>query len=224
MRLLIAEEEKLLSSLLAKLLRRDGYSVDLCHDTARTLELLTTEKYDLILLDLHLPKEGGLAVLQTLRRMDLETAVIIMSTKNQVADKVLCLDTGANDYLVKPFHLAELEARVRSLTRRKFVQENIMLTSGNLSFDTKRRLTFAKEKEVNLTKKEAGLLEYLLLHQGRPVSQEELMEHVWDGSVNKFSNSIRIHISSLRRKLAEALGYDPVKNKVGEGYFIEAEG
>ena len=116
--------------------------------------------------------------------------------------------------------LEELEARVRSLTRRSFVQHDAVLRCGELSFDTVKRTAQAKGENVALTRKENGILEYLLLNQGRPVSQEELMEHVWDGSVDSFSNSIRVHISSLRKKLKAALGYDPILNRFGEGYLM----
>lgn len=123
----------------------------------------------------------------------------------------------------KPFHIKELEARIRSLTRRKFVQKDVCLESGGISFDTIKREAYAKGKKVSLTRKENGILEYLLLNLGRPVSQEELMEHVWDASVDSFSGAIRVHMSSLRRKLKAVLGYDPILNKVGEGYKIREE-
>ena len=133
------------------------------------------------------------------------------------------LDLGANDYLTKPFHFEELEARIRSLTRRKFIQENICLTCGRISFDTKTRLTQIDHMPLSLTRKESSLLEYFLLHPDRVISPEELIEHIWDGSVNSFSNSIRVHISSLRKKLRAALGYDPIQNKIGEGYLLNAD-
>ena len=117
--------------------------------------------------------------------------------------------------------LAELEARVRSLTRRQFIQRDVCLRCGRLTFDTKSRLAMADGQPIPLTRKESGVLEYLLLHQGRPVSQEELIEHVWDSSVDAFSNSIRVHISALRKKLRTALGYDPIRNRIGEGYELE---
>ena len=138
----------------------------------------------------------------------------------QIADKVEGLDSGANDYMEKPFHLQELEARVRSLTRRTFVQKNICLECGSLRFDTRERVAYANSKPITLTRKENGILEYLLLNQGRPVSQEELIEHVWDSSVDSFSGSIRVHMSSLRKKLKTGLDYDPIVNKIGEGYKI----
>ena len=133
------------------------------------------------------------------------------------------LDAGANDYLSKPFHLAELEARIRSLTLRQFTQQDVVLTCGDLSFDTRARSASVNGQAITLTRKETGILEYLMVHQGRPVSQEELMDHVWDNSVDNFSNSIRVHISALRKKLRAALGYDPIRNRIGEGYMIGGE-
>ena len=189
----------------------------------KTGKALAAERYDLVLLDLNLPKVDGMQVLRTLRRQDLETCVLILSARSEIADKVEGLDAGANDYLSKPFHLAELEARVRSLTRRKFIQQDVCLCCGRLSFNTRSRVAAVDGQTLALTRKESGVLEYLLLHQGRPVSQEELIEHVWDGSVDSFSNSIRVHISALRKKLRAALGYDPIRNRIGEGYEIGGE-
>ena len=119
--------------------------------------------------------------------------------------------------------IRELEAQIRSLTRRKFIQENICLTCGRISFDTKTRLAQIDHMPLSLTRKESSLLEYFLLHPDRVISPEELIEHIWDGSVNSFSNSIRVHISSLRKKLRAALGYDPIQNKIGEGYLLNAD-
>ena len=207
MRILIVEDERALCDTLVKSLKQKGYEVDACYDGDSALDWLLTEKYDLLLLDLNLPGRDG---------MDL----LILSARSRISDKVEGLDCGANDYLVKPFHLEELEARVRSLTRRSFVQHDAVLRCGELSFDTVKRTAQVRGEVVALTRKENGILEYLLLNQGRPVSQEELMEHVWDGSVNSFSNSIRVHISSLRKKLKAALGYDPILNRIGEGYLM----
>ena len=220
MRLLVVEDEHSLREDIARKLRLSGYEVDACADGEAALEALAAERYDLVLLDLNLPKVDGMQVLRTLRRHDLETCVLILSARSEIADKVEGLDAGANDYLSKPFHLAELEARVRSLTRRSFVQHDALLSCGRVTFDTVKRTAQVNGEAVALTRKENGILEYLLLNQGRPVSQEELMEHVWDGSVDSFSNSIRVHISSLRKKLKAALGYDPILNRIGEGYLM----
>ena len=189
----------------------------------KALELLGVERYDLVLLDLNLPKKDGMTVLRTLRQTDRETKVLILSARSEVEDKVQGLDAGANDYLAKPFHLAELEARIRSLTLRQFTQQDVLLSCGGLTFDTRSRTATVNGQTLTLTRKETGILEYLMVHQGRPVSQEELMDHVWDNSVDSFSNSIRVHISALRKKLRAVLGYDPIRNRIGEGYLMGGE-
>ena len=223
MRILVVEDERALCETIVRSLRRLAYSVDPCYDGDTAIDLLGSERYDLVLLDLNLPGADGMTVLRTLRQTDRETRVLILSARSEVADKVEGLDAGANDYLAKPFHLEELEARIRSLTLRQFTQNDEVLHCGPLSFDARSRTATAAGQPLALTRKETGILEYLLLHRGRPVSQEELLEHVWDNSVDNFSNSIRVHISALRKKLRAALGYDPVRNRIGEGYLIEEE-
>lgn len=223
MHILVVEDERALCETIVRSLRRLAYSVDFCYDGNKAIELLSVERYDLVLLDLNLPGADGMTVLRTLRQTDRDTKVLILSARSEVADKVEGLDAGANDYLAKPFHLEELEARIRSLTRRQFTQNDVVLICGELSFDTKTRIAAAGGQELSLTRKEIGILEYLLLNQGRPVSQEELLDHVWDNSVDTFSNSIRVHISALWKKLRAALGFDPVRNRIGEGYVMEEE-
>ena len=223
MHLLVIEDERALCETIVRSLRRQAYSVDYCYDGEKALELLGVERYDLVLLDLNLPGKDGMTVLRTLRQSDRETRVLILSARSEVEDKVAGLDAGANDYLAKPFHLAELEARIRSLTLRHFTQQDVLLRCGELTFDTRSRTAAVRGEALTLTRKETGILEYLLVHQGRPVSQEELMDHVWDNSVDNFSNSIRVHISALRKKLRTALGYDPIRNRIGEGYLMGGE-
>ena len=220
MHLLVIEDERTLCETIVRSLRRQAYSVDYCYDGEKALELLGVERYDLVLLDLNLPGKDGMTVLRTLRQSDRETRVLILSARSEVEDKVAGLDAGANDYLAKPFHLAELEARIRSLTLRHFTQQDVLLRCGELTFDTRSRTAAVRGETLTLTRKETGILEYLMVHQGRPVSQEELMDHVWDNSVDNFSNSIRVHISALRKKLRTALGYDPIRNRIGEGYLM----
>ena len=221
MRILVVEDEKALCDAIARSLRHLAYSVDCRHDGRSAMDLLAIETFDLVVLDLNLPGADGITVLETLRETDQDTKVLILSARSDIADKVGGLDAGANDYLTKPFHLEELAARIRSLTRRRFVQDNSVLTCGALSFDTKSRKASANDLALSLTRKETGILEYLMLNQGRPVSQEELLEHVWDCSVNSFSNSARVHMSALRKKLREALGHDPITNRIGQGYVMD---
>jgi hypothetical protein len=220
MRILVVEDEVILCEDIAKGLRLDGYEVDVCYFGDEAMELIYEEKYDLIVLDLNLPKVDGMEILKELRKTDKETRVIILSARSGIQDKVDGLDAGANDYLAKPFHFAELEARVRSLTRRKFLQDDTVIEVGDIRLDTKKRTVFALDEEIVLTRKEMGILEYLMVNAGEVVSPEELMEHVWDKNADLFSNSIRVHISSMRKKIRAKLEYDPIENVVGQGYVM----
>ena len=221
MKLLIIEDEADLRNALCKGFTKKGYLADTAADGNEGYELAFVNKYDLILLDLNLPGMDGLTLLQKIRENDLRQKVLILSARSAYEQRIEGLDLGANDYLVKPFDFGELEARVRSLLRRDFTQHNTVIPFGCFRMDTQARLVFTdKDEEVCLTPKEFSILEYLLLNKGRAVSPEELIEHVWDSSVDSFSGSIRVHMSSLRKKLKAGLGYDPIVNKIGEGYKI----
>ena len=143
--------------MIAKSLYDVGYEVDTCYDGEEALECILSEEYDLIVLDLNLPGVDGMEILKELRQKNEETKVIILSARGQIADKVEGLDAGANDYMEKPFHLQELEARIRSLTRRKFVQKDVCLESGGIKFDTIKREAYANGTLVPLTRKENGI-------------------------------------------------------------------
>ena len=209
-----------LAEALVQLLKKQNYTVDSVYDGEDGLDYAMSNIYDVVVLDLMLPKMDGLSIIKNMRKTRNDTPVIMLTAKGEVMDKVKGLDSGADDYLAKPFHLAELEARIRSLTLRQFTQQDVLLTCGDLAFDTRSRTASVNAQPLTLTRKETGILEYLMVHQGRPVSQEELMEHVWDNSVDSFSNSIRVHISALRKKLRAVLGYDPIRNRIGEGYLM----
>lgn len=223
MRILVIEDERELAESIAEGLRMDGYSVDVCGDGNEAAERAVTDAYDLLLLDLNLPGKDGLQVLKEVRRDRPELKALLLTARSSVADRVLGLDSGADDYLTKPFSFEELEARIRVLLRRRYIQSDVKPVCGPLEFDTLTRTVQVYGKPLPLTRKETSLLEYLMLHAGQLVTPEELLEHVWDGSVDEFSNSVRVHISSLRRKLRTVLGYDPIMNRVGEGYILSAE-
>ena len=220
MRILIIEDEKELRESMAEGLKIDGYEIDMASDGETGLDLLFDNTYDIVLLDLNLPKLDGMDILRDFRKENLETPVIILSARIGLDDKISGLDEGANDYLTKPFHFKELEARIRSLTRRNFVQKNTVLKLGELIYDTKTKEVSINGEAIKLTRKESGILEYMLINQEKIISQEELIEHVWDTNADEFSGSVRVHISSLRKKLKEKLNYDPIRNKVGQGYII----
>ena len=123
----------------------------------------------------------------------------------------------------KPFNFAELEARIRSLTRRRFIQGDTIIECASIKLDTKSRTVYIENTEVSLTRKELGILEYLMMNEEKVISQEELLEHVWDKNADLFSNAIRVHISSLRKKIKAVLGFDPIDNIVGQGYMIRGD-
>lgn len=224
LKILVVEDERELLSSIGEGLEIDGYYVDLIDNGTRALEMAQMEQYDLILLDLNLPGIDGFDLLRTLREQHSETKVLILSARSSVTDRIVGLDAGADDYLVKPFAFGELEARIRNLLRREYSHAEALLVSGDLHLDTAARKAFAKHVEINLTKKEFAILEYLMRHAGNVVSSEELLAHAWDSNVDLFSNSVRVHIFSVRKKLREALGYDPILNKVGEGYYLKEDG
>ena len=221
-KILIVDDDNNIAELISLYLTKECYETMIVNDGESVLPTYESFLPNLILLDLMLPGMDGYQVCREIRSK-YSVPIIMLSAKGEVFDKVLGLELGADDYMEKPFHLQELEARIRSLTRRKFVQKDVCLECGGIKFDTIRREAYAEGQIVPLTRKENGILEYLLLNLGRPVSQEELMEHVWDASVDSFSGAIRVHMSSLRRKLKAVLGYDPILNKVGEGYKIREE-
>lgn len=223
MRILIAEDDLDLREALQEGLRLQGYTVDCAARGDDAEQMAYDQQYDLLVLDLNLPGMDGMEVLRRLRRHNQETAVLILSARAELQDKVQGLEQGANDYLTKPFHMQELFARVGALLRRRTVQQTHLLRHGALTLDTAARQAFAGGEKVPLTAKEIAVLEYLLLHAGRVVSQQELLEHVWGSEVDEWSNSARVHISTLRRKLRAALGQPLIGNKIGEGYYMEEQ-
>ena len=219
--ILIAEDdESILNSIEIYLKNNDRYKTTGVSNGLDALEETKKKDYDLVIMDLMMPGMTGEDAIREIRRYSV-VPILILSAKSEDLDKIMGLTLGADDYLTKPFSFDELEARVRSLTRRKFKQEDPLLVCGDLSFDTLSRTAKAKGQVLKLTRKEAGILEYLLLHQGSIVSQEDLISHIWDENVDPFSNSIRVHMSSLRKKIRQVLQTDPIRNKIGQGYVLE---
>lgn len=223
MKILVVEDERLLCDGIAEDLELEKYTVDRCYDGAEAYEQLIAEPCDLLILDLNLPGMDGLELLRRVRAEHPELRVLILSARAGLSDKLAGLDLGADDYLTKPFALEELEARVRTLLRREFVHRESVVRAGELALNTVTREISVAGEPLSLTPREFAILEYLILEQGRWLSQEALMEHIWEADANPFSNVIRMHISSLRKKLRERLGYDPIQTKVGQGYRLAGE-
>ena len=222
MRLLLVEDEILLSKNVSKGLGLLGYAVDCAYDGEEALELYSLNDYDLMILDLNLPKLDGLEVLRRIREQNADFRVLILSARNTLEDKITGLDGGSNDYLTKPCEFRELEARVRCLLRRTFTTAPAHLRCGCLKVDTAARQAWCGQSPVELTRKEYAILEYLLAHTGRVVGAEELIEHAWDSEADPFSNSFRFHIHSLRKKLDEAGAKGYIITQRGQGYRIQA--
>lgn len=220
--LVVEDEEKLLESIREGLVH-SGYVVDTALDGEEGSFMAFTNDYDLIILDINLPKKDGFEILREIRERDKEVNIIMLTALSDVDDRVKGFDLGANDYVLKPFHFEELKARIRSLLRRQTTIKNTVIETSGISFDTTKR-TFSIDGEIlRLTAKEAGILEYLFFNLGRYVTTEELMEHVWNDEVDLFSNVVRVHMSALRKKLKARLGKNIIRNEIGKGYIIDEE-
>ena len=223
MRILLVEDERDLNYAMAKGLRKSGYAVDSAYDGEEALDLFRINAYDLILLDLNLPKIDGIDVLKAIRTEDLYVRIMIVSARTAIDERVLGLDLGANDYLIKPFDFKELEARIRTLLRMNYYQNPSILTVLNLSLNTNSKKVYINDTEIELTRKEYSILEYLMLHKDRLVSNEELFEHIWDCEADEFSNTLKFHMHSLKKKLASISDIEYITNKRGQGYRVREE-
>lgn len=217
MRVLIVEDEKSILNALKKGFEKNGYVVNVARDGELALDLYYSNIYDAILLDLNLPKLDGVEILKEIRKENKDVKIIVLSARGEVEDKILGLDLGANDYLAKPFHFLELDARVRALLRRNFKVQDTTLKLNNITLNTALKKVYYKLDELLLTKKEYSILEYLMLNKGNVISGEELIEHVWDSDSDSFINAFKVHINNLRKKLPNNF----IKNIRGRGYYVE---
>lgn len=220
--LLVEDEEKLLETIKEGLVHC-GYAVDTALDGEEGSFMAFTNDYDLIILDINLPKKDGFEILKEVRARDSEVNIIMLTALSDIDDRVRGFDLGANDYVLKPFHFEELKARIRSLLRRKTTIKDAVIETKGISFDTTKRTFKIDGENLKLTAKEAGILEYLFFNLGRYVTTEELMEHVWNDEVDIFSNVVRVHMSALRKKLKAKLGKNIIRNEIGKGYIIDEE-
>lgn len=214
MRLLVIEDELELLKTLVQGLELGGYYVDAASNGQEAMEFFMGEKYDLVILDLNLPDIFGMNLLQEIMKYDKDIKVIILTARSELEMKIQGLDLGASDYILKPFHFEELEARIRALLRRNYVTTNTILTCGDLKFDTLKRVLYGKDQEIPLTKKETAIIEYMMMNQDKLITAEDFIAHAWDADVDYFTNSVRVHITTLRKKIKEVIDYNPIAIKL----------
>ncbi len=220
MRVLIVEDDELLAAGLTRVLEQDGYAVDRVGDGERADHALNVGNYDLVVLDINLPGVDGFTVLKRLRARGQSCPVMILTARDDVADKVRGLDSGADDYLVKPFVLNEFEARLRALIRRSSMINTSQLVCGHLKLDTAARRAWIEGDELSLTAREWSVLEYLLLRQGQVLSKEKILQAVCNWDENISPNAIEVYMSRLRSKLEPA--EVNIRTIRGFGYLLEA--
>jgi len=221
-RIVIIEDNVTLSSAISYRLKDRGHAVDILHDGLEADMYLRKEGADLIVLDINLPGMSGLDVLHALRQRGAQTPVILLTARIETRDRVLGLDRGADDYLVKPFEMDELEARIRALSRRKNLEYIAHETLGRLVFDRSTRQVTVDDQPLDLPRKELATLECLIERKGRLVSKSQIIDHVYGVGAEVDDTAIEPHISRLRRRLAEC-GVQ-IKTARGLGYLLEVEG
>lgn len=224
MRLLLVEDERKLARALARTLRSEGYAVDVVHDSTEGFAMASTQPYDILLVDRMLPGDypDGAAMIAALRHDDITTPALMLTALGDTSHKVSGLDAGADDYLAKPFATDELLARLRALLRRPTHATATTLTAGKLTLQPDdHRATFDGEP-LQLTTKEYALLHYLLRAEGRVVSKEQIIEHVWDFDADILPNTVEAYIKALRKKIDLAYGVQYIKTVRGVGYKLEA--
>ena len=221
MRILVVEDEKRIADFLSRGLESAGYAVDVAHDGARALDLAHATEYDLVILDLGLPDMDGMAVLQKIRNRKTSPPVLILSARGAVDERVKGLETGADDYLVKPFAFVELLARVRVLLRRgQPTPERLQV--GDLTLDCIRRKVTRAGENIELAPKEFSILEYLMRNRGRPLSRTMIVEHVWDMDYDGLTNIVDVYIRHLRSKIDDKWPQKMIQTVRGIGYLLEA--
>lgn len=223
MRILIAEDERDLNRIITQKLTADGYSVDSCFDGEDAVDYLDAADYDAVILDIMMPKKDGFAVLKDLRNKGKTTPVIFLTARDAVSDRVKGLDSGANDYLVKPFSFEELTARIRAATRAKFGEVSDTVTVADLVLDRASRRVTRGGRDIALSAKEYSLLEYLMLNKGRVLSRDRIENSVWNFDYDGGTNAVDVYISFLRRKIDGGSDKKLIHTVRGSGYVIKEE-
>ena len=222
MRVLIAEDDVALASFVRKGLEAEHYAVDVSHDGEQARAMAGELDYDLLILDLNLPRVDGVSILRQLRTKKPSMPILVLTSRNRVEDRVQCLDLGADDYMGKPFCYAELSARIRALLRRSHVPAASVLTVEDLKLDRVERRVERAGRRIELTSKEFALLEYLMLNAGRRVTRAMIIEHVWNLSFDTSTNVVDVYVNYLRRKTDDGSNKRLIHTIRGVGYELSA--
>ena len=223
MRILIAEDERDLNRIITQKLTSDGYSVDSAYDGKEAINILSYTDYDAVILDVMMPKADGFEVLKALRDSGKKTPVLFLTARDSLRDKVKGLDSGANDYLVKPFSFEELTARLRAMTRASFGESENILTVGDLVMDCSKKTKRRGDKDIVLSAKEFALLEYLMHNKGKVLSRERIEDHIWNFDYEGGTNVVDVYISYLRRKIDEGHEKKLIHTVRGHGYSVREQ-
>jgi two-component system copper resistance phosphate regulon response regulator CusR len=222
MRILIAEDDEALAKFIRQGLEGEHYSVDVVADGEQARNAAVEREYDIVVLDLNLPRLDGVSVLRQLRLKKPSLPVVVLTQRTKVEDRVQCLDTGADDYLPKPFSFSELSARIRALIRRSHLPSESVLKVGDLKLDRVRRLVERAGRRIELTGKEFSLLEYLMQNAGRDVTRSMIIEHVWNLAFDTTTNVVDVYINYLRRKIDDGHPVKLIHTARGVGYGVSA--
>lgn len=220
MRILLLEDEPKLGLALKKALELQNYAVDLVSDGLTAYDFAVSEEYDMMIFDVMVPKLDGITLCQKLRRQHVKPPILLLTAKGQVKDKTTGLDAGADDYVVKPFAMQELLARIRALTRRVDTLQPPVLTVEGLEFHPATQQVFRNSMPIALSKRELAILEYLMRHAGSVVSKSQLLQHVWDFEADVLPGTVEVHVKHLRDKLSKAGAAEVITTIRGFGYMI----
>ena len=225
MRILVVEDEKNLNDIIVKKLKKEKYGVDCCFDGKDAIDYILATEYDVIILDIMLPKLNGFEVLKSIRNKNIKTPVLMLTAKDGIEDKVQGLDLGADDYLIKPFSFDELLARIRVLLRRNSTNNNAnnIYKIANLTVDIDSRSVFRDDKSIKLSTREFTILEYLIRNKGKVLSRDSIEQHIWDYEYEGGTNVVDVYIRYLRKKIDD--GYSPklIYTIRNIGYVLKVE-
>lgn len=226
MRILVVEDEKKINDVIVKTLKKEKYGVDSCFDGEEALDYIFSVEYDIILLDIMLPKKDGFEVLESMRKKGIKTPVLFLTARDQIEDRVRGLDLGADDYLVKPFAFEELLARIRVVLRKNSISgedSGNVLKIANLTVDCNKHEVFRDDVSIKLSAKEFSILEYMMRNKGRVVSKEKIEEHVWDFDYEGGSNIVEVYIKFLRKKVDNNFSPKLIHTIRRVGYILKVE-